>query len=139
MTRINLVQPKQLTNKHLMAEYRELPRIFTAVSKLQSEGKTPSDVDIPESYRLGAGHCKFFYNKLAWVAGRYIDLFDELTARGFKVDSDLYAKIVQAALRLEGHWFNHYEPTPKEVYTNMYRIAVRHFKTNDVLFEGESK
>lgn len=38
MTRINLLPPAQLADQHLIAEYRELPRIFTLVkSKLQSQ------------------------------------------------------------------------------------------------------
>lgn len=56
MTRINLVDPVILSDKHLMAEYRELPRIFTAVTKLVDKNIRPHDVDIPEKYVLGKGH-----------------------------------------------------------------------------------
>jgi hypothetical protein len=31
VTRINLVDPKELSRQHLVAEYRELPRIFNYV------------------------------------------------------------------------------------------------------------
>lgn len=34
MTRINVVPVTELTDKHLLAEYRELPRIFGASKKM---------------------------------------------------------------------------------------------------------
>lgn len=54
MTRINLVEPRYLTDEHLLAEYRELPRVFTYVDR---HGIAE---DRPESYKLGKGHVKFF-------------------------------------------------------------------------------
>ena len=39
MTRINLINPEKLTDQHLLAEYRELPRIFWILRKKISENK----------------------------------------------------------------------------------------------------
>jgi len=125
MTRINLVEPHQLTDKHLMAEYHELPRIFTAVSKLEAKFKTPADVVIPDHYVLATGHMKFFYNKISWLIDRYSNLFQELTARGFKLDRDLYSRIYDSALDIAPQWRNSYKPRPEDIYLNMVRLCKR--------------
>jgi len=125
MTRINLVEPHQLTDKHLMAEYRELPRIFTAVLKLQAQSKTPADVDIPENYVLGTGHMKFFYNKIAWLRARYSNLFHELKARGFNLDDDLYINVHKSAASIDPMWTLWFEPRPEDIYLNMIRLCKR--------------
>lgn len=137
MTRINLVDPQYLTDEHLMAEYRELPRIFTAVLKAQEAGKKPSDYSIPEKYKLGKGHVTFFYDKCDWLLCRYNSLVNELLHRGFNLDSNIYSSVIsEAVLGIRSSWFSDYSPTPEEVYINMYRLSVRHFRTDDVLFEG---
>jgi len=126
MTRINLVEPHQLTDKHLMAEYRELPRIFTAVLKLQAQGKTPADMAIPEHYVLGTGHMKFFYNKTTWLRTRYINLYDELIERGFKLDEELYRKVYRSSLDIKKSlWAFWYTPRPEDIYLNMVRLCKR--------------
>jgi deoxyribonuclease (pyrimidine dimer) len=125
MTRINLVEPHQLKDKHLMAEYRELPRIFTAVLKLQAQGKTPADVTIPDHYVLGTGHMRFFYNKISWLRRRYVLLEIELTNRGFKLDENLFEKIYIGAAYIERNWCSDYTPRPEDIYLNMVRLCKR--------------
>ena len=125
MTRINLVEPHQLTDKHLMAEYRELPRIFTAVLKLQAQDKTPADVTIPDHYVLGTGHMRFFYNKISWLRRRYVLLEIELTNRGFKLDENLFEKICIGAAYIERNWCSDYTPRPEDIYLNMVRLCKR--------------
>lgn len=125
MTRINLVEPYQLTDKHLMAEYRELPRIFTAVLKLQGQGKTPADVDIPHRYVLGKGHVKFFYDKIVWLETRYFRLYRELLNRGFKVKSSIYKSVLESSSHIDSIWADDYKPKPEDIYLNMIRICKR--------------
>ena len=125
MTRINLVEPSQLTTKHLMAEYRELPRVFTAVEKLQSQGKSPEDIEIPESYVLGQGHVKFFYDKVAWLRCRFISIGFELINRGVNIDERMFCLIQISASKLHDKWQNGYVPSPEEIYLNMARICKR--------------
>lgn len=74
MTRINLVPPEELHRLHLIAEYRELPRVFS----LAREG-----VEIPETYTFGHGHVKFFYNKLWFITLRHRLLVLEMERRGY--------------------------------------------------------
>lgn len=125
MTRINLVEPHHLTDKHLMAEYRELPRIFTAVLKLQEQGKTPADVDIPEHYVLGQGHMKFFYNKIGWLNRRYVDLNKELENRGYNLNEKLFWEVITSSSEINMHWRMNYQPKPEEIYLNMVRLCKR--------------
>lgn len=126
MTRINVVDPTMLSDKHLMAEYRELPRVFTAVLKLQNQGFKPSDVDIPSSYRLGAGHVKFFYDKVEYLYYRYAQLVDELKTRNFSLNDDLIDSITNTAwCDISAEWWNDYYPTIEALYLNMARLAKR--------------
>lgn len=128
MTRINLVPPDTLSDQHLMAEYRELPRIFTAVRKLYAKGKTLENVHMPDQYVLGAGHCTFFYNRLGWLKHRFRDLAHELVVRGFKINQELFHQIERDAQQLIDNcpdqllWVL---PTPEEFYLNMARLTKR--------------
>ena len=82
MTRINVgIKPENLTDQHLVAELRELPRIFTAVRKRIAEGK--SFDDIPDTFRLGSGHVKFFYDKIEYLIWRH-DLLRQEYLKRFK-------------------------------------------------------
>ena len=63
MTRINIgIPPKQLTNKHLIAEHREIKRIPNVISKGKYNLKS-----IPPEFTLGKGHVSFFYDKLQYL------------------------------------------------------------------------
>lgn len=136
MTRINLVDPSQLTSKHLMAEYRELPRIFTSVRKLYESGKTIKDISIPEHYVLGQGHMKFFYNKLIWLQERFISLKEELDNRNYNIDMETFVSIVESMYltvinrdcpdaSLITELCEDYYPSPEEIYLNMSRLCKR--------------
>lgn len=142
MTRINIIAPNDLTNQHLFAEFRELPRVFTAVKKLYDNGKTLNDVaGIPASYVLGNGHVKFFYARLTWLRNRFIELADECIKRNINIDMEKYQSILDSSKVLLSTYDipdNVYVPTPEEKYMNMYRIACRQFKTDDVLFESKA-
>ena len=81
MTRINVgIPPAELVNQHLIAEHREIKRIPNCIAK----GKYNMD-GIPEKFKLGTGHVKFFYNKLLYLKNRYIRLYYECIKRGFNV------------------------------------------------------
>lgn len=81
MTRINVGYPvEKLTTKHLIAEHREIKRIPNTIISGKAKIK-----DIPETFRLGAGHVKFFYNKLGYLLDRYNKIHEECLRRGFNV------------------------------------------------------
>ena len=43
MTRINCIPPAELSDKHLLAEFHELPRVFTHVLKGPATRRTAND------------------------------------------------------------------------------------------------
>jgi len=82
MTRVNCGIPvKELTTKHILAEHREIKRIPNAISK----GKF-NMTNIPNEFKLGVGHVKFFYNKLLYLKNRYEELYAECIHKKFKVE-----------------------------------------------------
>lgn len=84
MTRINIVNPKELTDQHLIAEYRE---IFMVGPALQRSLRSKNGVTgIPERYTLNKGHVKFFYNKGKYLCKRYEAIKEEMIRRGMKPD-----------------------------------------------------
>ncbi len=87
MTRINVgIPPAELVNQHLIAEHREIKRIPNCIAK----GKYNME-GIPDKFKLGTGHVKFFYNKLLYLKNRYISLYDECIKRGFNVQNYIAA------------------------------------------------
>ena len=81
MTRINCIPPRQLSREHLIAEYRELPRIFALVHAAIARGESPDDPRNPTSYTLGAGHVRFFYCRLGYLVKRQLAIIDEMRDR----------------------------------------------------------
>ena len=80
MTRINCVPVQELSGPHLVAEYRELPRVFALAQKAAARGSFTQ----PERYTLGKGHLLFFYTRLEYLAKRHRDLIEEMVHRGYR-------------------------------------------------------
>lgn len=81
MSRINCgIPPEELTNKHLIAEHREIKRIPNCISKGRYSLKNQ-----PVKFTLGTGHVKFFYDKLKYLKIRYEELYKECKCRNFNV------------------------------------------------------
>lgn len=88
MTRINTISPAELHSVHLVAEYRELPRIFDVVLKAEQKGFTPASYGIPKQFVLGTGHVKFFADKLTWCFNRFHQLVAEMKRRNIACHFD---------------------------------------------------
>ncbi|WP_323012649.1 pyrimidine dimer DNA glycosylase/endonuclease V [Castellaniella sp.] len=80
MTRINCVPVEELSGPHLIAEYRELPRVFALAEKAAHRG----NISQPPTYTLGKGHLLFFYTRLGYLAQRHAELIAEMRKRGYK-------------------------------------------------------
>jgi deoxyribonuclease (pyrimidine dimer) len=115
LTRINTIPPALLTDAHLFAEWRELPRVFPLARKAQERSEAMgATMDLPETYRLGTGHVRFFYDKLGWLARRHRALTQELTGRGYNLT-------VREPLTGAGDW----EPTAEAHRLNVARLRER--------------
>ena len=115
MTRINVVPVTELCDKHLVAEYRELPRVFALARPCN---------DAPTKYTLGAGHVKFFYDKLGWLLARQKSLIAEMKRRGFKPTHDASTLMDRATKAGDTLWKT-YTPTEEALTLNRARIAER--------------
>ena len=116
MTRINVaIKPIELTDKHLMAEHREIKRIPNLIKK----GRYNLD-GIPDKFTLGTGHVKFFYNKLEYLHDRYVDLYDECIKRGFNVTN-----YEDAFNDLPSDLYNWYDEQPADRAIILQRINER--------------
>lgn len=109
MTRINVVDPRELTDQHLLAEYRELPRVFA----LARPG-----VKVPERYTLGKGHVLFFYPRTGWLSKRQAELIAECQHRGFAIQHTTPPAPVAGC---EGDW----NPPPEAWWLNKCRLRER--------------
>ena len=106
MTRINAgIPPKELSDKHLLAEHREIKRIPNMIA---AKGCNCLD-EIPEHFVLGKGHVKFFYNKIAFLHMRYLEIYSECLSRLFKVEN--YQQGFLTVLQKYPQLYNDYEPT----------------------------
>lgn len=120
MTRINVIDPTQMADQHLMAEYRELPMVMGIMRRsLVAKNGLPS---IGSEYTLNSGHVKFFYNKGGWLKKRYYALVLELIERGFNLDPTRKAcfKVFEDN-GLDGPW----QVTQRDMDINVARVRER--------------
>ncbi|WJZ28001.1 endonuclease V N-glycosylase UV repair enzyme [Serratia phage 92A1] len=118
MTRINLTLVSELADQHLMAEYRELPRVFGAVRKHVQNGKQIKDFKIAPEFLLGSGHVTFFYDKLEFLRQRQIALIAECLKRGFNIKDTT----VQDITDIPAIWRNDYKPSPTAIALSQARL-----------------
>lgn len=138
MTRINVVDPSELADSHLLAEYRELPRVFAlAEDALFRVAHTIADRELdipparmasvaadrvrtsaPSAYTLGAGHVRFFYSRTGYLSRRQSAIIAECLRRGFNLTHRTAPPPVPG---LDDDW----TPTPEAIEINRARIAER--------------
>lgn len=122
MTRINCVPVQELCNKHLFAEWREMPRLVGNLDKsLNRKSKPFSLSEIPANYKLGSGHVKFFYNKFEYLHKRHIQLTNELIKRGYNLstlDSSNFTNVPK-------NFYKTWEPSIIDLELNRQRIKDR--------------
>ncbi len=107
MTRINLVDPSELSDQHLVAEYREIFMVGSSLQRsLKSKNWEKTLANIPVKYTLNKGHVTFFYNKGKYLYKRYKLLIKEMKNRGMNPDSERKFKTEQWPDEL----FNDWEP-----------------------------
>lgn len=120
MTRINLVDPSELSDQHLVAEYREIFMVGSSLQRsLKSKNWEKTLANIPKKYTLNKGHVTFFYNKGKYLYKRYELLIEEMKNRGMNPDSERKFKTEQWPDEL----FNDWEPEPDDY--NVIRARIK--------------
>lgn len=77
MTRINVIPVCELSDQHLIAEYRELPRVI----------KQDINIDnAPTCYTLGTGHMRWARRHWQYTYERFVAICNEMQFRGFKTN-----------------------------------------------------
>ena len=123
MTRINCIPPQKLSNAHLLAEYRELPRIFGLVSAAIIRGEQPDNLKNPVAYTLGTGHCRFFYDKLGYLYQRQAEICRQLRKRGYNLSYDHYG--IGREVYHAREWWGDWTPTIHDQHVNLARLKER--------------
>jgi deoxyribonuclease (pyrimidine dimer) len=88
MTRINIINPHELTDQHLIAEYREITMVPGSLNRTLNSKSGYQESRVPTRYTLNSGHVYFFYNKGKYLHKRYKELINEMKRRGFNPDSN---------------------------------------------------
>ena len=120
MTRINILPVEELTDQHLMAEYRE---IFMIGPALQKSLSSPSwdKKRIPKTLTLGTGHVMFFYDKGLYLYKRYQQIQTELNKRNYNLDATRVFKVIQ----FPTDYYNDWKPTDRDRAIIRERIEER--------------
>lgn len=119
MTRINVgIDPSELPTKLLLAEHREIKRIPNMVreNRVNMSG-------IPARFTLGAGHVKFFYDKLGYLRTRYWSIYRECVHR--KLNVQYYGESFEG---IDEDLMSEYVWTPADRAILIERIHLRGFR-----------
>ena len=122
MTRINIISPSELTDQHLIAEYREIFMVGGSLNRTLNSKVGYQESKVPKRYTLNKGHVYFFYNKGAYLHRRYHELIDEMLRRGFKPDK---LRVFPTKVFVENGLYNDWTPTIEDQKVIRERIAFR--------------
>lgn len=130
MTRLNLVDPSELYDQHLFAEFREIKMVPKSLRRSLQAAKARNVPDpvawvlnrCPKAYTLNTGHVSFFYDKGIYLAARYDRLIRELKRRRFDFNTDSPLD-PDNTFSLDRRLMNDYEPTPEALVIIRERIA----------------
>ena len=86
MTRINIIPVSELTDQHLIAEYREITMVPAALMRTLNSKSGLNKQKIGNKFTLNKGHVYFFYDKGLYLYNRYDNIVEEMILRGFNPD-----------------------------------------------------
>lgn len=127
MTRIDCAPVEELSDSHLISNYKELPRAFGYIRRRLSKNLPLVDKSTPTHYTMGEGHVKFFYNKFLWLKRRYREIHKEMIARGFRpsfeenYDIQDIMDLTWGTIESNGRW----EPNERDMEISRARIKER--------------
>ncbi len=117
MVRINLINPKYLSDQHLVAEYDEMLMLVSYVQRYPKIKFIKGVSEIPKNYTLNKGHMKFFKDKLLYLKNRHELLKDEMRKRKFETNKTINLKFYPKEL------CNDWKPNSKDYCVILERIT----------------
>tara|TARA_B100001250_G_scaffold108108_1_gene91236 strand:+ start:5251 stop:5679 length:429 start_codon:yes stop_codon:yes gene_type:complete len=122
MTRINLINVNELSDQHLIAEYREITMVPAALKRTLNSRNGLILKKIPKNFTLNKGHVTFFYNKGQYLYKRYRLLINEMKKRGFNPNAD---REFPVKIFIENNLFNDWKPTIQDLNIIKRRIDAK--------------
>ncbi len=120
MTRINLINPKELSDQHLIAEYREIFMVGSALQRsIRSKTWVKTKNSLPKRFTLNKGHVRFFYDKGKYLHLRYLKIISEMKRRGMNPDPNRLFKKEQWPEELYNDW------TATEIDKKIVRLRIQ--------------
>ena len=119
MTRINCIPVEELSGPHLVAKYRELPRVFALAEKAAQR----KSFEQPERYTLGKGHMLFFYTRLGYLVKRHAELIQEMKRRNYNPSFNGVQR--EDFPNIPDHFWKDWVPTTEAQAINRQRIKER--------------
>ena len=119
MTRINIISPSELTDQHLIAEYREIFMVAGSLKRTLISKSGFVESKVPKNFTLNNGHVYFFYNKGKYLYKRYNLIIKEMKSRGFKPDEN---RIFPKDIFIMNNLFNDWEPNQIDIKIIRKRI-----------------
>ena len=119
MTRINIIDPKELTDQHLVAEYVETLMLCKNLVRTLNSRNGFQEKKVPPTYRLNKGHVYFFYNKGAYLHKRFNQLREEMQSREIETNEHFPRHLWPDEL------YNDWEPNYADREIIRERIALR--------------
>ena len=117
MTRINVIPIYELSDQHLIAEYRELPRCIKQNISIKNASK---------KYCLGEGHMKWARCHITFLLTRYKEICDEMIYRNFKVNYT-YLELLKWTYNNVNHsLFCDYIPDQIDTFINRQRLIQKY-------------
>ena len=122
MTRINIIEPNELTDQHLIAEYREIFMVGGSLRRTLNSKSGYQASKVPKKFTLNSGHVYFFYNKGKYLHERYLHIIDEMKQRGFNPDN---TRIFPTEVFKDNGLYNDWLPTIEDQKIIRKRISKR--------------
>ena len=119
MTRINLIDPSELTDQHLIAEYREIFMVGGSLKRTLLSKSGYQESKVPKKYTLNKGHVYFFYNKGKYLDKRYQQLITEMKRRGFEPDKK---RIFPKQIFIDNNLYHDWQPNEEDYKVIRQRI-----------------
>ena len=119
MTRINIISPSELTDQHLIAEYREIFMVAGSLKRTLISKSGFVESKVPKNFTLNNGHVYFFYNKGKYLYKRYNLIIKEMKSRGFKPDQN---RVFPKDIFIMNNLFNDWEPNQSDIKIIRKRI-----------------